>query len=63
MPVSVHSNLSYEFAGFLLDPAEQLLVRQNGKTVPLTPKVCEIRASPLINSGKSSACRPRHTSA
>ena len=31
--MSVQSKLSYEFADFLLDPAEQLLSRSNGDTV------------------------------
>lgn len=53
MPVSVQSKLSYEFAGFLLDPAEQLLVRENGEPVPLTPKAFLTLLVLLQNSGRT----------
>lgn len=48
------SKLSYEFAGFLLDPAEQLLLRQpHGEPVPLTPKAFLTLLVLLQNSGRT----------
>ena len=52
--MSVQSKLSYEFAGFLLDPAEQLLVRRpNGEPVPLTPKAFLTLLVLLQNCGRT----------
>jgi TolB-like protein len=51
--VSPHPKLSYEFAGFLLDPAEQVLLRQNGETVPLTPKAFLTLLVLLQNCGRT----------
>jgi TolB-like protein/Tfp pilus assembly protein PilF len=54
MPVSAQSKLSYEFAGFLLDPAEQMLVRQqDGEPVPLTPKAFLTLLVLLRNCGRT----------
>jgi TolB-like protein/Tfp pilus assembly protein PilF len=56
MPVSVQSKLSYEFAGFLLDPAEQLLLRrEDGEPVPLTPKAFLTLLVLLQNCGRTVA--------
>ncbi len=49
----MQSKLSYEFADFLLDPAEQLLSRSNGDTVPLTPKAFLTLLVLLQNSGRT----------
>jgi len=51
--VSVQLKLSYEFADFLLDPAEQLLSRSNGDAVPLTPKAFLTLLVLLQNSGRT----------
>jgi TolB-like protein/Tfp pilus assembly protein PilF len=51
--VSVQQKLSYEFAGFLLDPAEQLLLRENGDPVPLTPKAFLTLLVLLQNCGRT----------
>lgn len=50
----MQSKLSYEFAGFLLDPAEQLLLRrENGAPVPLTPKAFLTLLVLLQNCGRT----------
>lgn len=51
--MSVQSRFSYEFADFLLDPAEQLLSRSNGDAVPLTPKAFLTLLVLLQNSGRT----------
>ena len=51
--MSVQSKFSYEFAGFLLDPAEQILLRENGEPVPLTPKAFLTLLVLLQNSGRT----------
>ena len=51
--MSVQSKPSYEFADFLLDPAEQLLSRSNGDAVPLTPKAFLTLLVLLQNSGRT----------
>lgn len=52
--MSVQSKLSYKFAGFLLDPAEQtLLRRENGEPVSLTPKAFLTLLVLLQNSGRT----------
>ncbi|HJR07614.1 MAG TPA: tetratricopeptide repeat protein [Pyrinomonadaceae bacterium] len=51
--MSVQSKLSYAFADFLLDPAEQLLLRRNGEAVPLTPKAFLTLRALLQNSGRT----------
>ena len=49
----MQSKPSYAFADFLLDPAEQLLLRQNGEAVPLTPKAFLTLLALLQNSGRT----------
>ncbi|MDQ1559257.1 MAG: hypothetical protein QOD32_2317 [Pyrinomonadaceae bacterium] len=49
---SVPAKLLYEFAPYLLDPAERLLLR-HGEPVPLTPKACDTLRVLVENCGRT----------